>query len=57
MVWSDQNNASSNTLNINDNSFKHRDDPTDPATEISITNAEALTNAYSNGDFTLLTSI
>jgi hypothetical protein len=57
LVWSDQNNVSTDTLNYNQNSFKHRDDPEDPATEINITNAEALTNAYSNGLFTLLTSV
>ena len=57
MVFSDQNNASSTTLNFNDNAFKHRDDPDDPDTEISILNGEALTNSYSNGSFTLLTSI
>jgi len=57
VVFSDQNNASSTTLDFNGNAFKHRDDPDDPDTEISILNEEALTNAYSNGDFTLLTSI
>jgi len=57
VVFSDQNNASSVTLDFNGNAFKHRDDPDDPDTEISILNEEALVNAYSNGDFTLLTSI
>jgi len=57
LVFSDQNNASSTTLDFNGNAFKHRDDPDDPDTEISILNEEALANAYSNGDFTLLTSI
>jgi hypothetical protein len=57
VVFSDQNNASSNTLDFNGNAFKHRDDPNDPATEISILNEEALANGYSNGDFTLLTSV
>ena len=57
VVFSDQNNASSVTLDFNGNAFKHRDDPDDPDTEISILNEEALANAYSNGDFTLLTSI
>ena len=57
VVFSDQNNASSTTLDFNGNAFKHRDDPDDPDTEISILNEEALTNAYSNGDFTLLTSV
>jgi len=57
VIFSDQNNASSSTLDFNGNAFKHRDDPDDPDTEISILNEEALTNAYSNGDFTLLTSI
>ena len=57
VIFSDQNNASSTTLDFNGNAFKHRDDPDDPDTEISILNEEALTNAYSNGDFTLLTSI
>ena len=57
VVFSDQNNASSTTLDFNGNAFKHRDDPDDPDTEISILNEEALANAYSNGDFTLLTSI
>ena len=57
VVFSDQNNATSTTLDFNGNAFKHRDDPDDPDTEISILNEEALTNAYSNGDFTLLTSI
>jgi len=57
IVFSDQNNASSVTLDFNGNAFKHRDDPDDPDTEISILNEEALANAYSNGDFTLLTSV
>jgi len=57
IVFSDQNNASSSTLDFNGNAFKHRDDPDDPDTEISILNEEALANGYSNGDFTLLTSI
>jgi hypothetical protein len=57
VVFSDQNNASSSTLDFNGNAFKHRDDPDDPDTEISILNEEALANAYSNGDFTLLTSV
>ena len=57
VVFSDQNNASSTTLDFNGNAFKHRDDPNDPDTETSILNEEALANAYSNGDFTLLTSI
>ena len=57
VVFSDQNNASSTTLDFNGNAFKHRDDPDDPDTEISILNEEALANAYSNGDFTLLTSV
>ena len=57
VVFSDQNNASSVTLDFNGNAFKHRDDPDDPDTEISILNEEALTNSYSNGSFTLLTSI
>ena len=57
VVFSDQNNASSTTLDFNGNAFKHRDDPDDPDTEISILNEEALANAYSNGSFTLLTSI
>jgi hypothetical protein len=57
VVFSDQNNASSVTLDFNGNAFKHRDDPDDPDTEISILNEEALANAYSNGDFTLLTSV
>ena len=51
VVFSDQNNASSTTLDFNGNAFKHRDDPDDPDTEISILNEEALANAYSNGDF------
>jgi len=57
IIFSDQNNASSTTLDFNGNAFKHRDDPDDPATEVAILNEEALANAYSNGDFTLLTSI
>ena len=57
IVFSDQNNASTVTLDFNGNAFKHRDDPDDPDTEISILNEEALANAYSNGDFTILTSI
>jgi len=57
VIFSDQNNASTSTLDFNGNAFKHRDDPDDPDTEISILNEEALTNAYSNGDFTILTSI
>ena len=57
VIFSDQNNASSTTLDFNGNAFKHRDDPDDPDTEISILNEEALANAYSNGDFTLLTSV
>ena len=57
VVFSDQNNASSTTLDFNGNAFKHRDDPDDSDTEISILNEEALANAYSNGDFTLLTSV
>lgn len=57
MVYSDQNNAVSNTLDFNGNSFKHRDDPANSATEINITNAQALTNSYSNGLFTVLTSV
>ncbi len=56
-IFSDQNNASSTTLNFNGNAFKHRDDPDDPDTEISILNEEALANAYSNGDFSILNSI
>ena len=56
-VFADQNNASSTTLNFNGNAFKHREDPNDPATEVSILNESALANAYSNGDFTILTSI
>jgi len=57
VIFSDQNNASSTTLDFNGNAFKHRDDPNDPDTEISILNEEALANGYSNGDFTLLTSV
>ena len=57
VVFSDQNNASSTTLDFNGNAFKHRDDPDDPDTEISILNKESLANAYSNGDFTNLTSV
>ena len=57
IVFSDQNNASTATLDFNGNAFKHKDDPDDPDTEISILNQESLANAYSNGDFTILTSI
>jgi hypothetical protein len=57
IVFSDQNNASSNTLNFNGNAFKHRDDPDDATTEVAILNEESLANAYSNGDFTILTSV
>ena len=57
IVFSDQNNASTATLDFNGNAFKHRDDPDDPDTEISILNEESLANAYSNGDFTILTSV
>ena len=57
IVFLDQNNATSTTLDFNGNAFKHRDDPHDPDTEISILNEESLANAYSNGDFTLLTSV
>ena len=57
VVFSDQNNASSSTLDFNGNAFKHREDPANSATEVSILNEEALANAYSNGDFTILTSI
>ena len=57
VVFSDQNNASTTTLDFNGNAFKHRDDPDDPDTEISILNEEALANAYSNGDFSILNSI
>ena len=57
VVYSDQNNAITTTLDFNGNAFKHRDDPDDPATEIPILNEEALANAYSNGDFTILDSI
>ena len=42
---------------FNGNSFKHRDDPDDPETEIAILNEEALANGYSNGDYTVLNSI
>ena len=57
VVYSDQNNAITTTLDFNGNAFKHRDDPDDPATEISILNEEALANSYSNGTFTILNSI
>jgi hypothetical protein len=57
IVFSDQNNASTTTLDFNGNAFKHRDDPDDPDTEVAILNKEALANGYSNGDFTLLTSV
>ena len=57
IVFSDQNNASSSTLDFNGNAFKHRDDPDDPATEVAILNEEALANGYSNGDFTILDSV
>ena len=57
VVFSDQNNASISTLDFNGNAFKHRADPDDSDKEISILNQEALANAYSNGDFTLLTSV
>ena len=57
IVFSDQNNASSTTLNFNGNAFKHRDEPDDPDTEVSILNEESLANAYSNGDFTILDSV
>ena len=57
IVFSDQNNASTVTLDFNGNAFKHRDDPDDPDTEVAILNEESLANAYSNGDFTLLTSV
>jgi hypothetical protein len=57
VIFSDQNNASSTTLDFNGNAFKHRDDPDDPDTEISILNEESLANSYSNGDFTNLTSV
>jgi len=57
VVFSDQNNAITTTLDFNGNAFKHRDDPDDPDTEISILNEEALANSYSNGNFTVLDSI
>ena len=57
VIFSDQNNASTSTLDFNGNAFKHREDPDDPATEVAILNEEALANAYSNGDFTVLNSI
>jgi hypothetical protein len=57
IVFSDQNNASTVTLDFNGNAFKHKDDPDDPDTEISILNEESLANSYSNGDFTNLTSV
>jgi hypothetical protein len=57
IVFSDQNNASTATLDFNGNAFKHKDDPDDPDTEVAILNQESLANAYSNGDFTILTSI
>jgi len=57
IVFSDQNNASTATLDFNGNAFKHKDDPDDPDTEVAILNEESLANAYSNGDFTILTSI
>ena len=57
IVFSDQNNASTVTLDFNGNAFKHKDDPDDPDTEVAILNEESLANAYSNGDFTILTSI
>jgi hypothetical protein len=57
IVFSDQNNASTVTLDFNGNAFKHRDDPDDAATEIAILNEESLANSYSNGDFTNLTSV
>ena len=57
MVFSDQNNAVSSTLDFNGNAFKHRVDPDDPTVTVSITNAEALANGYSNGDFTVLKSV
>ena len=57
IVFSDQNNASTVTLDFNGNAFKHRDDPDDPATEVAILNEESLANGYSNGDFTILTSV
>jgi hypothetical protein len=57
VVFSDQNNASTVTLDFNGNAFKHRDDPDDPDTEVAILNEDALANGYSNGDFTLLTSV
>tara|TARA_B100000427_G_C15469422_1_gene577785 strand:- start:287 stop:1429 length:1143 start_codon:yes stop_codon:yes gene_type:complete len=57
IVFSDQNNASSTTLNFNGNAFKHRDDPDDSDTEVSILNEESLANSYSNGLFTILESV
>ena len=51
VVFSDQNNASSVTLDFNGMHPDDPDDPDDPDTEISILNEEALANAYSNGDF------
>ena len=57
IVFSDQNNASSTTLNFNGNAFKHRDEPDDPDTEVSILNEESLANSYSNGLFTILESV
>ena len=66
MVYSDQNNASSNTLDFNGNAFRIKVDTTgdglitdedDFTITDEVINARFLEESYANGSFTVLTSV
>ena len=66
MVYSDQNNATSNTLDFNGNAFRIKVDTTgdglitdedDFTITDEVINARFLEESYANGSFTVLTSV
>ena len=57
MVYSDQNNASTSTLDFNGNAFRRRLNEDDPTVTEEIINAVFLEDSYANGSFSVLTSV
>ena len=57
MVYSDQNNASTSTLDFNGNAFRRRLNEDDPTVTEEVINAVFLEDSYANGSFSVLTSV
>ena len=57
MVYSDQNNASTSTLDFNGNAFRRRVNEDDPTVTEEVINAVFLEDNYANGSFSVLTSV